>query len=142
MVLKLLWSADRHEIRLAIIFQLISSAAQVLVTALKTYLQLTIMLMMLVIGLTASYPAPHRSPVAVHAGELVTSWRCPCSTVWLACLCTHCNDAHGDHAGMRPDSNQQVLGNKSFTGFTLQLEGVIILSVLAFGFCLSVAFTQ
>ncbi len=64
MVLKLLRSADRHEIRLAIIFQLISSAAQVLVTALNTYLQLTIMLMILVIGLTAlAYIRPLTDPL-------------------------------------------------------------------------------
>lgn len=96
--------------------------------------QLTFMLMEVVNGLTAlgAYPAPHRSPVAVLAGELVTSLCCHCSTVWLIVLCTHmhCHDVHGDHASVCLDSSYLALSIRSFTSFTLQLEGVIILSVL------------
>ncbi len=74
-------------------FTLLLTAAQVLATALNTYFQLTIMLMILMIGITAlahfqPFPDPllQRMQVELHL-------RCHCSTACLVFLCKNCNDS-------------------------------------------------
>ncbi len=59
------------------------------------------------------------------------SLRCHCGTV-LVLSFAHmytAHDAHGDHASMHLDLTYQALSIRSFTSFTMQLEGVLILSV-------------
>jgi len=90
-------------------FTLLLTAAQVFATALNTYFQLTIMLMILMIGITAlAHFRPFPDPL-LQRMQVNLNLRYHCSSVCLAFLCKNCNDSHMDHANMYLNAQRQKL---------------------------------